>query len=257
MLPFVSLSVLVLTVSCGALPRRPDPDQLMYNEGMLGGDIAGGYIRTIVNGKTALLPDSFYGLWTDAVVYYELHSSAQSIRDLLNAAIAEYHQHTCIRFVERNGNPSITSYVNIRGDEAGCWSYVGMYKFGPQDLSIQIPGCNYKGTILHELMHAVGFFHEHTRFDRDDYVIIHWENIVPGYEYAFDIVTLAESQEFGVPYDFGSIMHYELDGFTNNGENTIEPYGEWAGTDPGNVWEQNFFSQSDIDELNALYCSKK
>ncbi|CAG0895810.1 unnamed protein product [Darwinula stevensoni] len=257
MLPFVSLSVLVLAVSCGALPRRPDPDQLMYNEGMLDGDIAGGYIRTTINGKTAILPDDIYGLWPDAIIYYELHSSAQSIRNLLNTAIVEYHQHTCIRFVERNGDPSITNYVNIRGDQSGCWSYVGMYKFGSQDLSIQIPGCDYKGLLLHELMHAAGFWHEHTRFDRDDYVVILWDNILPGQEHNFETKTLAESQEFGVPYDFESIMHYELDAFSSNGENTLEPYGEWAGTDPGHVWEQNFFARSDIEELNALYCSKK
>ena len=49
MLPFVSFFVLVLAVTCGAMPRRPDPDQLLYNEGMLDGDIAGGYIKTTVN----------------------------------------------------------------------------------------------------------------------------------------------------------------------------------------------------------------
>ena len=134
---------------------------------------------------------------------------------------------------------------------------MGMYKHGPQDLSIQIPGCDWKGIVLHELMHAIGFWHEQVRFDRDDYVIIHWENIMFGYENNFDIVALEDSLEFGVPYDFASVMHYELDAFSNNGENTIEPYGEWAGTDPGHVWEKNFFAQSDIDELNALYCSKK
>ncbi|CAG0895811.1 unnamed protein product [Darwinula stevensoni] len=227
MLPFVSLSVLVLAVSCGALPRRPDPDRFMYNEGMLGGDIAGGYIRTTVDGKTAILPDDDYGLWTDAIIYYEVHSSAE---------------YPCVE----------TGIILHR-----CWSYVGMYKFGPQDLSIQIPGCDYKGIILHETMHAAGFFHEHTRFDRDDYVIIHWDNIMPGTESNFDIVTLTESQEFGVPYDFESIMHYHLDAFSSNGEDTIEPYGVWAGTDPGNAADQDFFAQSDIDELNALYCSKK
>lgn len=33
------------------------------------------------------------------------------------------------------------------------------------------------GTVQHELFHALGFHHEHCRWDRDDHVIINYENI--------------------------------------------------------------------------------
>ena len=38
-------------------------------------------------------------------------------------------------------------------------------------------GCWQKGTVLHEIMHSLGFFHEQSRPDRDDEVMIMYENI--------------------------------------------------------------------------------
>lgn len=62
-----------------------------------------------------------------------------------------------------------------------CFSPVGRQYAteGAQPLSIG-EGCNDKGIILHELLHALGFWHEQARSDRDDYIQVQWENIDKG-----------------------------------------------------------------------------
>lgn len=61
-----------------------------------------------------------------------------------------------------------------------CWSYVGKQNTGNQSLSIG-QWCDHHGTVVHEILHALGFWHEHSRYDRDDYVTIIWENIEEGF----------------------------------------------------------------------------
>ena len=48
-----------------------------------------------------------------------------------------------------------------------------------QDISIG-RDCDSRGIVMHEIMHALGFFHEQNRYDRDEYVKIHTENIMDG-----------------------------------------------------------------------------
>ncbi len=50
---------------------------------------------------------------------------------------------------------------------------------GPQAISIG-KNCDKFGIVVHELGHVIGFWHEHTRPDRDDHVTIIRDNIQPG-----------------------------------------------------------------------------
>ena len=47
---------------------------------------------------------------------------------------------------------------------------------GEQKVSIG-SGCEFMGTIIHEIGHLVGFWHEQSRQDRDHYIRILEENI--------------------------------------------------------------------------------
>ena len=60
-----------------------------------------------------------------------------------------------------------------------CCSFVGKRGNGPQAISIG-KNCNKFGIVVHELGHVVGFWHEHTRPDREDWVTIIRENIMTG-----------------------------------------------------------------------------
>lgn len=64
------------------------------------------------------------------------------------------------------------------------------------------------GTIAHEVGHAIGFWHEQSRPDRDDYILIHKHNVTAGKLYNFDKRTWGEIVTLNIPYDLGSDMHY-------------------------------------------------
>lgn len=103
-----------------------------------------------------------------------------------------------------------------------CSSYIGKQGFGRQIINLSVDGCMKYGTIIHELMHALGIVHEQSRKDRDQYIKILWDNIRDGAEHNFDKPRV-ETVDYGVPYNSRSVMHYSLNAFSKNRNlNTME-----------------------------------
>lgn len=132
-----------------------------------------------------------------------------------------------------------------------CCSYVGFLNLGPQGVSLA-HRCFRFPTIVHEIGHAIGFWHEHTRPDRDDHVEIIFENIQDRYRKNFEKIDpdLIDSQ--GVGYDYNSIMHYDRDFFARvRGLDTLRAKDD--GIPVGLAVE---LSPMDILQTNRLYADK-
>ncbi|KAJ3606017.1 hypothetical protein NHX12_028060 [Muraenolepis orangiensis] len=160
----------------------------------------------------------------------------------IRQAMEDFHKKTCIRFVPHSGQ---TDYLNIIS-KLGCWSGMGRAG-GRQDLSLSVQGCMHRGVIQHEILHALGFYHEHTRSDRDRHVRINWDNVPEGSKYNF---MKSDTNNLDTPYDYTSVMHYSRTAFSSRfDEDTITPV-----PDPSvEVGQRGQMSRIDILRINKLY----
>jgi hypothetical protein len=180
--------------------------------------------------------------WPLGVVPYEIHPDLPNQQRVHNA-IDEIEEHTSIRFVERTtANESrFSNYIHFfEGD--GCWSSVGM-RGDRQRISLAA-GCGF-GATVHEILHALGSWHEQSREDRNTFVTINFQNILAGREHNFNQhIVDGDDIDF---YDYGSIMHYGRFAFTANGLPTIVPVGGQA------IGQRNGMSLGDIVAIHSLY----
>ncbi|CAL8348069.1 unnamed protein product [Gadus morhua 'NCC'] len=163
-------------------------------------------------------------------------------------AFEQYRLKTCIDFTPWKGEEN---YISVfKG--SGCSSSIGNRRVRKQRLSIG-RYCDRLATVEHEFLHALGFLHEQSRADRDDYVNIILDQIEPG------MVSLAHnfrkyddkvSSSLGVPYDYGSVMHYGKRAFSIASKPTIvTKIPEFMDV----IGQRIEISDSDLLKLNRLY----
>uniref|UniRef100_A0A914KHE6 Metalloendopeptidase n=1 Tax=Meloidogyne incognita TaxID=6306 RepID=A0A914KHE6_MELIC len=184
--------------------------------------------------------------WNNGRIPYILGSDyTPRERAVLARAFQEYQSRTCIRFVPKTESDIDFLYI---GKIDGCYSDVGRAG-GRQELSLD-DGCLHLDTVIHELMHSVGFYHEHERWDRDNYLIILWQNIDREAVDQFGRVDLLESSVYGQNYDYSSIMHYDSLAFSRNGRETLVAREPEMTKVMGSATD---FSQTDLAKIRGMY----
>lgn len=185
--------------------------------------------------------------WQQGIIPFELADNfpLQNKIAILDA-IDTWQRNTHVRFVElssqnRTEFSDYLSFVPTTGTT--CSSYVGK-QGGPQVIKLAAR-CGTM-SIVHEIGHALGLWHEQSRADRDAYIQILWDNIEDNYLYNFN-QHLTDGQDYG-DYDYQSIMHYTAYAFSKNGEKTIQPL-----QDNIEIGQRDHLSSKDIAAVNTMY----
>jgi len=240
-----------VSAACGCTPRfRREAHQTLYGnitekgEALVEGDM-------VFTKQDAML---FAGLraseeprrrWKAGEVFYELSRMPEDTKGLIRQSLNALSRATgnCVRFTElsrqETGRPLVSVY---QGN--GCNSMIGRMSNG-QFLSLGW-GCLVEHTIQHEFMHALGFYHEQSRKDRDDHVVVHWDRIDSNMCHNFQ---RCAGCALTTPYDIRSIMHYHGEAFNcggRSGETMVAKSGVKI------TWNQQL-TQHDIAKIKTYY----
>lgn len=194
LLTFVSLT--------SAAPR--DPNSIAYDEksSYLEADI----LSDKVQAQNKMAVRDNHRLWPGGKMLYQMDFDTNSntyVRDMILSAVNQINAVGCVTITP--ASQSATDYVSIQlGDD--YTSHVGR-QGGAQTLTV-VAKTIHRGTIMHELMHALGFGHEHNRPDRDDYLVVDFDNIQESAQSYFTKYTLNDPvQDEDLAYDYTSLMH--------------------------------------------------
>ena len=240
-------------------------NSLEYKEGDGPDSINSPIVPIDDEGKSQSGSTTYYNLWNTKlsekyetfVVYVYIEQSDYTSQQVstIKKSLKKLGKKTgVLRFNFQNDRPTDKHFINIgvsSSDPNICGlSYIGRtpYSTSSNGQTVSISrDCVNRGVIQHEMMHALGFYHEQSRPDRDEYVTINFDNIIGGADgpYASNFAKTSKIDSLGTDYDYGSVMHYDEYAFSTGGP-TIDAGGN-------NIGQRDEISQGDIIQIRLLY----
>lgn len=153
-------------------------------------------------------------VWPDGLVPFEFDEAlSESRRREILEAMSVWAGRVALKFKSRNGE---ADFIFFQAGESGTGCFGDLGRIGGRQIVNLEGGCFETGVIAHVLGHALGFEHEHTRSDRDEFIKVYPERIEPEYRLQFQRRTgrglhIAD-------YDPASLMHYGPSAFADGDE---------------------------------------
>jgi hypothetical protein len=163
-------------------------------------------------------------LWPGGTVYYQIASGSGDQANISTAITTFNNDFTgVVQWV--NGTGSGT-YVEINLDASDTTGSCDITTIGYPPYANTVVTMGGSGTcsittILHEMGHVIGMYHEFTRTDRDSYVTMYYDNAIKG-SWVPDFAINTQNRQLLTPYDYASVMQYPPYVLSRNGGPVIE-----------------------------------
>ena len=197
--------------------------------------------------------------WTNGIIPVAIHPDTPN-RDNIIQAMSYVMEKTPIIFIPvevQDGRIIDENYVVFYPSDNNCASGLGM-QGGAQ--FIIVPSWCKTGSLVHEIGHTLGIWHEQTRCDRDQYIRIVWDNIKEEWKDQFTSICdpnrPSESPLSFAQYDLCSIMHYPTEGVTaaiDPNQPIMVPLQEPQDCSVEDIGQRGGYSPLDESGIRAFY----
>ena len=175
------------------------------------------------------------------VVENSLSKKSRKFQDAVREGLRLISEKTCLKFVKREKE---ADFIEFDFTKKTSRSHVGRIG-GKQEIYLSKSVRDFK--VVHEVMHALGFWHEHQRPDRDGHIEILEDNIFPQAKNQFDPLRPDQWEKSNLTYDVDSIMHYSSKAGAKTGRFSLKKL------DGSKIPTNKVLSRGDIELLNTFY----